>query len=398
METSRITNQAEKEIPGADQTKTVTMEETDRKCPRCGGALEYDPVTGGLKCPYCDYTEAIHAEEDADDADGSFRADGRFVATEHRFTGQEDTASTDWGTATKTIICKSCGAEIIYDANAIANTCPYCGSVQVMEAGNEQQKVMAPGGVVTFDIDDQKASVLFKNWIGHKFFCPRLAKEGAEPEKFHGVYVPYWTFDAEGSGRYSGQYGKHRQVRTKDGKTATKTDWYSCSGWVQHSFDDVLVPGSERYDRATLQKLEPFRTDRVKPYKPQYLAGFMAERYTVKLTDAWPKAQSIMDGTMKEEARCDIQRRHLPDEIGSVRVQASYSNVTYKYLLLPVWISSFRYREKVYRFMVNGQTGKVAGEAPFSWRRLMVLIVGISAAFLLLYFLLGLYGISVSGM
>ena len=389
METSRITNQAEKEMPGADPTMTATMEETDRKCPRCGGALEYDPATGGLKCPYCDYTEAIQAEKDAEHADGSFRPDGRFVATEHRFTGREDMASTDWGTATKTIICKSCGAETIYDANAIANTCPYCGSVQVMPAGNDQQKIMAPGGVVTFDVDDQKASALFKKWIGHKFFCPRLAKEGAAPEKFHGVYVPYWTFDAEGSGYYTGQYGRHRQVRTSDGKTTTKTDWYSCSGWVQQSFNDVLVTGSERYDRKTLQKLEPFRTDLVKPYKPQYLAGFMAERYTVKLTDAWPKAQGIMDATMDAEARSDIQMRHHPDEIGMVHVQSNYSHVTYKYLLLPVWISSFRYRERVYRFMVNGQTGKVAGQTPISWLRVAALLVGIGVGIVLLYYILG---------
>ena len=171
-----------------ETTMTKTLQETDRKCPQCGGTLEFDPSTGGLKCPYCDYTEAIQHEEEAKES-GTIDDEGRFVATEHAYTGKEDTATTDWGTATKTVICKSCGAEIMYDANAIANVCPYCGSTQVMEAGNQEEKIMAPGGVVTFDVDNKRAAELFKTWIGHKFFCPKLAKESAEPDKFHGVYV-----------------------------------------------------------------------------------------------------------------------------------------------------------------------------------------------------------------
>ena len=371
-----------------ETTMTNTLQETDRKCPQCGGTLEFDPSTGGLKCPYCDYTEAIRHEEEAKES-GTIDDEGRFVATEHAYTGKEDTATTDWGTATKTVICKSCGAEIMYDANAIANVCPYCGSTQVMEAGDQKEKIMAPGGVVTFDVDQRRAAELFKTWIGHKFFCPKLAKESAEPDKFHGVYVPYWTFDAEASGDYTGEYGINRTVKKDDGKTEIVTDWYGCSGEIEHFFDDVLVTASDRYDTMMLQSVEPYRTDEVKPYKPQYLAGFMAERYTLKLTDAWPKAQSIMDEEMHELAEDDIRDQHNPDDVRSVSIEAKYADVTYKYLLLPVWISCFRYQDKIYRFMVNGQTGKVSGKTPISWIKVALTTIAVIAIFVLLYYLLG---------
>lgn len=367
---------------------TKTMDETDRKCPQCGGTLEYDPASGNLKCPYCDYTEAIESTAEAR-ASGTLDKDGRFIATEHRFTGAEETTVSDWGTSTKTVVCPSCGAEILYDANAIANVCPYCGSTQVMPAGNVEEKIMAPGGVVTFHVDNQKAAELFKGWIRHRFFCPKLAKESASPEKFRGVYVPYWTFDAKASGNYLGEYGVNRTVHLSGGKTEIRTDWHRCSGSVQHFFDDVLVFGSNREDQTLLQSVEPFRTDEVKPYKPQYLAGFMAERYTLKLTDAWPKAQQRMEDEMRTLAEEDIRATHTPDDAHVLSIHPNYRDVTYKYLLLPVWMSSFRYQDKIYHFMVNGQTGKVSGKTPISWIKVALTVIAVVALFALLYYLLG---------
>ena len=130
-------------------TVSKTEKETDKKCPSCGGVMEFNPSNGKMTCPYCGYEEEIQVEHRG------------FVAQELDFsTAGDDDASCDWGTATKTVICKSCGAETVYDVNEMANVCPYCGSNQVME--QENGKVMAPGGVVTFQISAKEASERFR--------------------------------------------------------------------------------------------------------------------------------------------------------------------------------------------------------------------------------------------
>jgi len=183
------------------------------------------------------------------------------------------------------VICKACGAQTVYDVNQIADECPYCGSNQVMEAGD--QKIMAPGGVVAFKLDAKQASERFKSWIGRKFFCPKLAKESAKPRSFKGVYIPYWTFDSDTASHYTGQYGINRRYRDKDGNIRTKTDWYGTSGHLHFAFDDVLVCASTQHNERMLQGVEPFNTKDVVEYRPEYLAGFTAERYTVRMKEAW---------------------------------------------------------------------------------------------------------------
>lgn len=332
---------------------TDTIKETDKKCEACGGTMEFDPKTGKLVCPYCGTEEEIVVENP------------EFTAKEQDFQTAEEVRSCDWGTATKTVICKSCGAQTVYDANEIANECPYCGSNQVMEAGDEV--VMAPGGVVPFRLDAKDASARFKKWIKGRFFCPKLAKDSAKPAAFKGVYVPFWTFDSKTVSRYSGKYGKKHMVHGKDGKMVEETTWYSVRGEFSHFFDDVLVSASGRQNNVMLGKIEPFRTQEAVEYKPEYLAGFMAERYSIKAKEAWWTAKKKMDEELDRQIQDKIQSENHADCVGSLSIKTSYKNITYKYLLLPVWISSFQYNQKVYHFMINGQTGKISGKTPISW-------------------------------
>lgn len=330
-----------------------TKDETDKKCPDCGGVMDFNPENGTLTCPYCGHSEQIQVEEE------------NFVAKELDFDQAEDEEACDWGTATKTVVCKSCGAQTVYDVNQIANECPYCGSNQVMEASDS--RVMAPGGVVPFKLDSKKASVRFKDWIGKKFFCPKLAKESAKPKSFQGLYVPYWTFDTSTHSRYEGEYGINRQYKDKEGKTQTKTDWYRTRGRHDELFDDFLICGSSEQDESMIGDLEPFDTTQVVAYKPEYMAGFSAARYTIKVKDAWESAKRKIKSILKSNVEGEIRTRNHADSVRSVELDTSFEEVTYKYLLLPVWISSFKYKDKVYHFMVNGQTGKVSGSTPISW-------------------------------
>ncbi|MCR5847480.1 MAG: hypothetical protein K6G75_05110 [Lachnospiraceae bacterium] len=344
-------------------SQASTLKETDKKCPQCGGVMDFDPNIGGMACPYCGYEEEI-----VQDAAGS--------AAELDFESAEKTENCNWGTEKKQIICKSCGAETIYDALDVASECPYCGSNQVMEANDEN--TLAPGGVVPFAITNEQASANFKQWMGKKFFCPKQAKLSAQPDAFTGIYLPYWTFDSETFSRYSGKYGIDRKEEYKDSngnvQTKTVTDWHRTSGTFKLSIDDELVLGTERHDSAMLKGLEPFETAKNVPYKPEYVAGFAAERYSVGLKEAWEKAKNSISGKIKSKITNKIITENHADHAKDVKINTTYNQITYKYLMLPIWCSSFKYKDKIYQFMVNGQTGKVYGKTPVSVGKIILVI------------------------
>lgn len=357
-----------------DAKVASTMEETDKKCPSCGGVMDFDPATGGLVCPYCGHEEVI-----------AKKAEQPETAQELALSEAESTENFDWGAEKKTVLCKACGAESVYDALEISAVCPFCGSNQVMEASD--QKTMAPGGVVPFRITDEKASELFKNWIKKKWFCPKLAKESAKAKNFKGIYLPYWTFDAKTLSEYAAEYGKDRRV--KDGeKTRIETDWYRTKGTYRESVDDELVCATTNHRQSMLQGIEPFDTASNKSYRPEYVAGFAAERYSVGIKDAWSMAKNNIKFRISNRIEKKILKEEHADQIRNLRVTTTFEDITYKYLLLPVWLSSYKYKDKIYQFMVNGQTGKVAGKIPISVPKVVITTVGIIAAFLLISWLL----------
>lgn len=349
-----------------DARVASTMEETDKKCPRCGGVMDYDPATGGLKCPYCDYEQEIKKEEDAPK-----------TAQELDFSQAENTANCNWGVEKKTVLCKACGAESVYDALEISAVCPFCGSNQVMEAAD--RKTMAPGGVIPFEITDTKAAELFKSWIKKKWFCPKLAKESAKAKRFQGVYLPYWTFDTKISSDYTGQYGKERRVKKGD-QTETVVDWYPTKGNYKESIDDELVCATTNQNQSMLMGLEPYRTAENKSYKPEYVAGFAAERYAIGVKEGWEIAKSSIQRKLKANITKKIEQEHHADRVRNLQLKTTYRDITYKYLLLPVWISSYKYKDKVYQFMVNGQTGKVSGKTPISIPKVILTVAAVLAA------------------
>lgn len=348
-----------------------TKDETDKKCPQCGGVMDFNPTTNNLKCPYCDYEEAIELD-----------ADSPTEAEELDFYTAEHTANKDWGVETKTVLCEACGAESVYDALQTSGVCPFCGSNQVMEA--HEQDTIAPGGVVPFKINDKQAAEYFQKWIKRQFFCPKLAKESAKPQNFKGIYLPYWTFDSKTVSAYRGEYGIDKQKRRANGETYTETTWYNTHGTHREFIDDELIFAGKQQSEIILKKLEPFDTKDNKPYKPEYIAGFVSERYSIGLKDAWEKAKVSILAKLKRHIERDIRHEHNADHVRKVSLNTNFSDITYKYLLLPVWISTFKYNDQVYQFMVNGQTGKVSGNTPISIPKVILTIVAVILIFMIL--------------
>ena len=338
-----------------------TMQQTDKKCPNCGGTMDFDPSTGMLKCPYCESEFEISAL-------GGKPLNGR----EADFSSAEFKENCDWGTATRTIICKSCGGETLYDANTLSSVCPYCGSNQVMET---QSNTIAPFGVCTFKVAKNTASEKFRKWLKKKIFCPSKAKKSCMPESFKGIYVPIWTFDTDTVSDFTARYGIDRSYTDSKGDTHTRTDWYSVSGTHREFIDDHPIIATDRYDTAMFKSLLPFDTAHNLSYDPQYLAGFAAEKYSVGLNDGWERAKKSIAEVLKASISDEIKRKKHADKVDGIRMSTIYNEIKYKYLLAPVWISSFKYKNKIYNFMVNGETGKVAGKSPVSPLRVVIAVL-----------------------
>jgi predicted RNA-binding Zn-ribbon protein involved in translation (DUF1610 family) len=344
------------------------------ECPGCNASIEFNPAAGKLKCPYCDYETDIAVPENEEDR----------VAQELDFATAEQTGNYDWGTEKKTVSCKSCGAESIYDAIQVADSCPYCGSNQVMEASTVN--TLAPNGLVAFEVTDKQAGENFQKWINGKWFMPKAAKQSARADAFDGIYLPYWTFDTKTSSRYTARFGKYRDVPDGDGKTKRVTDWYKTDGFYQEFIDDHLVAATTRYDTNMMEQIEPYNLLNNKGYRPEYVSGFLAERYSVGLQDGWKIAKKEIHAHIEDQIGKKIRREKNADVVDSIRFSTTHDNITYKYLMLPMWLSSFKFNGKIYHFMVNGQTGKVGGKYPISAIRVTIAVAVVIAIIAMIIF------------
>lgn len=349
-----------------------TEKETDKKCPNCGATVVFDPATGGMHCDYCGYTCELPKPEDGNEI------------CEMDFESAIHTESFNWGEQKKEVQCKQCGAVTIYDALETAALCPFCGSTSVMPAANDN--TIAPGAVCPFAITKDQAGERFTKWLKGKLFAPKKAKKSARPESFQGVYLPYWTYDAQTTSNFTGRAGYDKRVKDRDGNVRTETDWRYVSGIYQEFFDDITIMASKRQADSGVRACEPFDFSKLVPYSPQVVAGFVAERYSVGLKEGWESAQRTIQSRLSSSISSYIRRRWNADRSDSVRFSTLYSNITYKYILVPTWISSFKYKDKVYQFAVNGQTGKVGGKAPVSaWRVILFIAIIIAIIALLAY-------------
>ena len=352
----------------------TTVKETDKKCPNCGATIKFDPASGKLNCEYCGYSCELP------------KADDENAIVELDFEAEANKESFDWGQEKKSVECKHCGAVTIYDALETSAVCPFCGSTSVMPAANANS--VSPGAVVPFSVTKETAGESFSKWLKKKWFAPKKAKKNARPDAFQGVYLPYWTYDTQTTSNFTAQAGYDRKVKKKDGSYETVTDWKFVSGVYQEFIDDETVMASKRHEKSGVKDCEPFKLSKLVPYSPQVLCGFAAERYSIGLKEGWEKAQQSIKSKLSSHIESHVKSVWNCNRVSHVRFSTIYSNITYKYILVPAWISSFQFKDKVYQFAVNGQTGKVGGKAPVSALRvILAVLLGIGACVGLYYLL-----------
>ena len=347
-------------------------------CPQCGADMRFDPATGGMVCDFCGYRSEADAGAQAVEPirELDFRA-----ALEAKLPEAETEELRSW-------TCPNCGARISMDEATHAAECPFCATPIVLDTGTHRQ--IKPRGVVPFRLDERAARTAMTEWLGKLWFAPGGLQEYARKgRKMQGIYMPYWTYDADTKSTYRGERGTAYYVtRTVmvNGKRQTrrvrKIRWRPVSGKVARFFDDVLVLASRALPKKYTDALAPWQLSELQPYRPDFLAGFLAESYTVALEDGFTEARAYMDAVILRDVRFDIGG----DEQRVHDVNTTVRDVTFKHILLPVWMAAYKYRGKTYRFVVNGQTGKVQGERPWSaWKIALAVIAGLIVAAIIGY-------------
>jgi predicted RNA-binding Zn-ribbon protein involved in translation (DUF1610 family) len=329
--------------------------------------VEFAPGKDALECPYCGSLTHLPGS-----TDGIEEQDFASVDTLGDDAETEEVVS---------VQCQSCAALVEPKATHEAFPCPYCGSSIVTQESS--QRLIKPQAVLPFKVPRDDAKKAFKKWVRTRWFAPNALKKLARiDDRLQGLYAPYWTYDADTVSRYTGQRGEEYTESYTDSKgnrrTRTKVRWYPASGTVSRDFDDMLVVGSESLPRNLAEELEPWDLGNLVSYRDEYLSGFTAERYQIDVKRGWVRATERMDDVIRGDVRRDIGG----DRQRIVSLSTRHAEITFKHVLLPMWICSYRYKARIFRFLVNARTGEVQGERPWSWVKITLAVLAAVAVYL----------------
>jgi len=357
-------------------------------CPSCGARLDFDPSVRGLKCPYCGFEQKIESEGDGGIAEKAY----------DEYMDREESAGKAIPGRSSETRCPGCGAMVLLEDNVATEKCPFCAT----HLENEPEAVhamIAPESVLPFAVNLRGAREAFTRWLGDLWFAPTELKKIAALGEFSGVYLPYWTYDAMTNTFYTGERGENYTVqeqytdtdaqgnRVTRTRAVTYTNWYPASGEVRQFFDDVLICASKSLPYDLLDQNGDWPVEKLEPFRPDYLSGFRTERYGVGLKEGFQNAKRAMESTIARLVRRDIggdaQRVHSQ--------KTRYSAITFKPLLLPLWVAVYRYHDKTYQILVNGQTARVAGYRPWSTMKIARLVVLIILAIVLIMLLINAF-------
>ena len=355
-------------------------------CPACGADLLYEARDGFLSCAYCSHKEAIPASAD-EVVERSY---------EEYFQIRPEQLAQLTANALE-VQCQSCGAQIAFTPPEVARQCDFCG-VQIVAQAKSADPILAPEGVLPFCITQEQADAVLRQWLRSRWFAPNALKYFAQPGAMHGIYIPFWTYDAHTTSYYTGERGEYYWVtetyheinsqgqRVTRTRQVRRTRWYPASGTVARWFDDLLVPATVSLPQNRLHALEPWDLQAIKPYDPAFVTGYKAQRYQVDLAQGFESAKMLCAGTIRTDVQLDIGG----DEQRIYKIVTHYSGITFKHLLLPVYAGAYRFNQKLFQIVVNGRTGEIHGDRPYSFWKIALLVTAILFIVLIATLILGL--------
>jgi predicted RNA-binding Zn-ribbon protein involved in translation (DUF1610 family) len=338
-------------------------------CPACGAQAEWNPTKQKLVCPFCG-TESPYAID---------RATGKVVEVD-LVAALRDLPADErgWQTATRSVQCQSCKAVMVFEGDRVGQNCEFCGSPALVSY-DEIKAPIRPHGVLPFRVDTARVRDDIRRWWRSKWLAPNKLSKTSLVDTVHGLYIPYWTFDARVHCPWDAEAGHYYYVtvegRDSKGRSVTRQErrvrWEAASGVVDHFFDDEPVPGTQGLPIELLRQVEPFPTQEVVSYDTAFLAGHVVEHYKVVLLDAANQSQEQMQRTLMQ-----LCAQQVPgDTHRNLRIHPVYSGRTFKHVLVPIWLLSYNYGHRAFQVIVNGYTGKIAGRYPYSWIKIALLVL-----------------------
>jgi Zn finger protein HypA/HybF involved in hydrogenase expression len=338
-------------------------------CPACGAQAEWNASKQKLICPFCGTESPYQIERDTGKV-----AEIDLVTTLRELPDEDR----GWQTERRSVQCQSCKAVMVFDPQRVGQNCEFCGSPALVSY-DEIKAPIKPHGVLPFRIDRNRVRDDIRRWWRSKWLAPGKLAKSAMVDTVHSLYIPYWTFDARVHCPWEAEAGHYYYVnvsgRDSKGRSVTRRErrvrWEPASGAVDHVFDDEAVPGTQGLHMNLLRKVEPFPTGECVPYDTAFLSGHVVEHYKVVLIEAARQSQEQMHAKLMQICGAQVPG----DTYRNLRIFPRYSAQTFKHLLVPIWLLTYNFRSKAYQVIANGYTGTIAGEYPYSWWKVALLIV-----------------------
>ena len=349
-------------------------------CAACGAQAEWNPGKQALVCGFCGTVTPFSIDPSGEVHELDLAAALRDIPDEDR----------GWMAEKRTVQCQSCQAVSVFDPERVGQNCDFCGSPALVPY-EEIKAPIRPESLLPFKVSDSQIREQIRRWYSSKWLAPNAFRRRALVDRLHGVYIPYWTFDAHVVCPWRAEAGHYyyttESYRDNQGRQQTRqvrhVRWEPAAGEIRHFFDDEPVPGTQGVSESLLKEIEPFPTAELVPYSTAYVSGFVVEHYRVVLLEAAEASQTQMKGKLY-----DMCAQQVPgDTHRNLEIHPTFSGRTFKHVLGPVWLLTYNYGNKPWQVVVNGYTGRMAGQYPKSpWKiaGLVLLVLIVALVFIML--------------